>query len=107
MLDTHSDPVSRAGSSDGVIDGGGSKKVGYIGIGEEDVGSGSYKAMAKEMAAALAELTASGMNGLVLDIRGNDGGEDGQAPAILESLEEAPPIRECLSSCFVHAVSKR
>ena len=59
-------------------------KVGYIGIGDEDIGSGSYKAMAKELAGALAELTAAGMDALVLDIRGNDGGEDDQAPAVLD-----------------------
>ena len=55
-----------------------SSTVGYIGIGEEDVDE-----MGLEMATALAALTAQGAEAMVVDLRGNDGGDDVQGPEIV------------------------
>ena len=55
-----------------------SSQVGYIGIGEEEV-----KKMSKMMAVALTNLTSQGAQGIVLDIRGNDGGDDDQGADVI------------------------
>eukprot|EP01052_Picozoa_sp_SAG31_P023678 SAG31_NODE_1968_length_6780_cov_1.940129_1_plen_528_part_00 len=51
--------------------------IGYIGIGEEEVPK-----LAEKMASALASFKAA--KGVILDIRGNDGGDDPQGPKILD-----------------------
>jgi hypothetical protein len=55
-----------------------SSEVGYIGIGEEEV-----KKMPLLMATALTNLTLQGAQGIVLDIRGNDGGDDDQGAEVI------------------------
>ena len=55
-----------------------SSEVGYIGIGEEEV-----KKMPLLMATALTNLTMQGAQGIVLDIRGNDGGDDDQGAEVI------------------------
>ena len=53
--------------------------TGYIGIGEEDVDE-----MGLEMAKAIADLTAQGAKRMIVDLRGNDGGDDVQGPTIVD-----------------------
>lgn len=54
-------------------------KTGYIGIGEEDV-----EDMGLEMATAIAALTEQGAEQMIVDLRGNDGGDDVQGPLVVD-----------------------
>ena len=58
--------------------------TGYIGIGEEEIPD-----MASKMANALADLRSLGATRLVMDMRGNDGGDDEQVLDILKFFQ--PP----------------
>jgi len=50
-----------------------------------------------EMATALAELTSKGADSIIVDIRGNDGGEDDQAPMVINFFlpPGAPKTLKC------------
>ena len=63
--------------------------TGYIGIGEEEI-----EDMAEQMVNALVDLRSRGATGLVMDMRGNDGGNDEQVLDILKFfIPPESPVR--------------
>ena len=66
-----------------------SETVGLIGVAEEDVDE-----MGLEMARAIATLQQQGATGIIVDLRGNDGGDDDQGPLMVDFfVPEGTPRR--------------